>query len=49
MRCDRLPGVWIPRRIRIMSRPICDVALIERKELTFGSTWHAVDLLPLFT
>jgi dimethylglycine dehydrogenase len=25
-----------------------DVALIERKELTSGSTWHAAGLLPLF-
>ena len=25
-----------------------DVVLIERKELTSGSTWHAAGLLPLF-
>ena len=25
-----------------------DVALVERKELTSGSTWHAAGLLPLF-
>ena len=25
-----------------------DVALIERTELTAGSTWHAAGLLPLF-
>ena len=25
-----------------------DVALLERKELTSGSTWHAAGLLPLF-
>ena len=25
-----------------------DVLLIERKELTSGSTWHAAGLLPLF-
>ena len=25
-----------------------DVCLIERKELTSGSTWHAAGLLPLF-
>ena len=24
-----------------------DVALVERKELTSGSTWHAAGLLPL--
>ena len=24
-----------------------DIALIERKELTSGSTWHAAGLLPL--
>ena len=26
-----------------------DVALIERTELTAGSTWHAAGLLPSFT
>lgn len=25
-----------------------DVTLVERKELTSGSTWHAAGLLPLF-
>ena len=25
-----------------------DVVLVERKELTSGSTWHAAGLLPLF-
>ena len=25
-----------------------DVILLERKELTSGSTWHAAGLLPLF-
>jgi dimethylglycine dehydrogenase len=25
-----------------------DVVLIERRELTSGSTWHAAGLLPLF-
>ena len=25
-----------------------DVILVERKELTSGSTWHAAGLLPLF-
>lgn len=25
-----------------------DVALVERTELTTGSTWHAAGLLPLF-
>ena len=25
-----------------------DVVLLERKELTSGSTWHAAGLLPLF-
>ena len=25
-----------------------DAVLIERKELTSGSTWHAAGLLPLF-
>src|SRR6056300_601799 len=25
-----------------------DVCLVERKELTSGSTWHAAGLLPLF-
>ena len=27
---------------------LSDVVLIERKELTSGSTWHAAGLLPLF-
>ncbi|MDE0240299.1 MAG: FAD-dependent oxidoreductase, partial [bacterium] len=25
-----------------------DVVLVERRELTSGSTWHAAGLLPLF-
>ena len=25
-----------------------DVVLVERKDLTSGSTWHAAGLLPLF-
>ena len=33
--------IWVGKKID-------DVVLIERKELTSGSTWHAAGLLPLF-
>ena len=40
--------VGVSTLYHLVKKGITDVALIERKELTSGSTWHAAGLLPLF-
>ena len=40
------PG--IPVDGRFAKKGLTDAVLVERKELTSGSTWHAAGLLPLF-
>ena len=36
------------RPLSLSKKRWSDVVLVERKELTSGSTWHAAGLLPLF-
>ena len=49
MRSLSAAGWWASRRSIILARKgWTDAVLIERKELTSGSTWHAAGLLPLF-
>ena len=40
--------VGVSTLYHLVKKGITDVALIERRELTSGSTWHAAGLLPLF-
>src|SRR5256886_10281595 len=41
-------GVGVSALYHLTRKGWTDVALIERTELTGGSTWHAAGLLPLF-
>jgi dimethylglycine dehydrogenase len=41
-------GVGVSTLYHLTKKGWSDVALVERKELTSGSTWHAAGLLPLF-
>ena len=40
--------VGVSALYHLAKKGLSDVALVERKELTSGSTWHAAGLLPLF-
>ena len=40
--------VGVSTLYHLAKKGLSDVALIERSELTAGSTWHAAGLLPLF-
>ena len=40
--------VGVSALYHLAKKGLSDVVLIERKELTSGSTWHAAGLLPLF-
>ena len=40
--------VGVSTLYQLVKKGWTDVCLIERKELTSGSTWHAAGLLPLF-
>lgn len=40
--------VGVSTAYHLVKKGVTDVVLIERRELTSGSTWHAAGLLPLF-
>ena len=40
--------VGVSALYHLAKKGLSDVVLVERKELTSGSTWHAAGLLPLF-
>ena len=40
--------VGVSALYHLAKKGLTDVVLVERKELTSGSTWHAAGLLPLF-
>jgi dimethylglycine dehydrogenase len=40
--------VGVSTLYHLAKKGVTDAVLIERKELTSGSTWHAAGLLPLF-
>ena len=40
--------VGVSTLYHLAKKGLSDVVLVERKELTSGSTWHAAGLLPLF-
>ena len=40
--------VGVSALYHLAKKGLTDAVLVERKELTSGSTWHAAGLLPLF-